>query len=58
MTQEDLKDEWEGVLSIEGNEIVAITCWMKIDLKFYFFQISVGIQKKLENKFCCNSFGF
>jgi hypothetical protein len=38
MTQEDLKGEWEGVLSIEGKEIVANTCWMKIDLKFYFFQ--------------------
>jgi hypothetical protein len=47
MTQEDLKGEGEGVLSIEGKEIVAITCWMKIDLKFYFFKLSVGIQKKV-----------
>jgi hypothetical protein len=28
----------EGVLSIEGKEIVANTCWMKMDLKFYFFK--------------------
>jgi hypothetical protein len=36
MTQEDLKSKWEGVPSIEGKESVAITCWMKMDLKFFF----------------------
>jgi hypothetical protein len=46
----------KGVLSIEGKEIVVNISWMKMDLKFYFFKRSVGIQKKLENKFCCIAF--
>jgi hypothetical protein len=37
MTKEGLNSKWEGVPSIEGKEIVVNTCWMKIDLKFYFF---------------------
>jgi hypothetical protein len=37
MTQEDLKGKWEGVFSIGGKEIVANTCWMKMDLKYYLF---------------------
>jgi hypothetical protein len=47
MTQENLKGKWEGVLSIEWKEIVANACWMKMDLKFYFFKLSVGIEKKV-----------
>jgi hypothetical protein len=36
MIQEDLKSKWEGVPSIEGKESVANSCWVKMDLKFYF----------------------
>jgi hypothetical protein len=46
MTQKDLKGKGEGVLSIEGKEIVANTCWMKMDLKFNFFKTECGHTKK------------
>jgi hypothetical protein len=37
LIQEGLKGKWEGVLSIEGKEIVANTCWMKMDLKILLY---------------------
>jgi hypothetical protein len=38
MIQEDLKSKGEGVPSIEGKESAANSCWVKMDLKFYFIQ--------------------
>jgi hypothetical protein len=47
MIQEDLKSKKKGVHSIEGKESVANSCWVRMDLNFTLFKLSVGIQKKV-----------
>jgi hypothetical protein len=56
MIQEDLKSKWEGerrerkccqlLLGEDGFEILL------------FLNLAWEYKKKLENKFCCNSYGF